>query len=163
MSYRYQETSLKMSLQVKMTIFTKHDKRANKNPGKNNNKTHTHAYLQTIIKTAMKFQKDQSKAIGGVAISRYLLPVHCCTRFSKGPQKWLFRASWKHLWSSKMISQKLLEDLRSQGTYTHSLYPFLNKMRNFRNFKRAIAYLQTIIKTLVKFQKDQSKLLDLHL
>ena len=33
-----------------------------------------HAYLQTIIKAPVKFQKDQPKTVG-VARTRYLVPI----------------------------------------------------------------------------------------
>ena len=35
-----------------------------------------HAYLQTMIKTPVKFQKDWFKTLGGVTITRYLLHIH---------------------------------------------------------------------------------------
>ena len=35
----------------------------------------THAYLQTILKAPVKFQKDWPKTVGGVEGTRYLLPV----------------------------------------------------------------------------------------
>ena len=36
----------------------------------------THAHLQSYIKTCVKFQKDQPKAVRGVALTRYLLHMH---------------------------------------------------------------------------------------
>ena len=39
----------------------------------------THAYLQTILKAPVKFQKDQPKTVGGVKGTRYLLPIHFCS------------------------------------------------------------------------------------
>ena len=38
----------------------------------------THAYLQTILKARVKFQKDWPKTVGGVKGTRYLLPIHFC-------------------------------------------------------------------------------------
>ena len=37
-----------------------------------------HAYLQAILKAHVKFQKDQSKTVGGVKGTRYLLPIDFC-------------------------------------------------------------------------------------
>ena len=39
----------------------------------------THAYLQTILKALVKFQKDWPKTVGGVEGTRYLLPIHFCS------------------------------------------------------------------------------------
>ena len=38
-----------------------------------------HAYLQTILKALIKFQKDWPKTVGGVEGTRYLLPIHFCS------------------------------------------------------------------------------------
>ena len=35
-----------------------------------------HAYLQTMTKTPVKFQKNQYKTVGGVAPTRYPLSIH---------------------------------------------------------------------------------------
>ena len=35
-----------------------------------------HAYLQTMYKTPVKFQKNQYKTVGGVAHTRYPLSIH---------------------------------------------------------------------------------------
>ena len=35
-----------------------------------------HAYLQTMKKTSVKFQKNQHKTVGGVAHTRYPLSIH---------------------------------------------------------------------------------------
>ena len=35
-----------------------------------------HAYLQTMTKTPVKFEKDWHKTAGGVAHTRYPLPIH---------------------------------------------------------------------------------------
>ena len=98
-----------------------------------------HAYLQTILKASVKFQKDWPKTVGGVEGTRYLLPIHFCSiraqKMStlKMRKKWwkiiswfwknhmhIFRPSLKPLYSFKRIGQKLWEELRGQGTY--SLY-----------------------------------------
>ena len=38
-----------------------------------------HAYLHTIHKAPVKFQKDWPKTVGGVDGTRYLLPIHFCS------------------------------------------------------------------------------------
>ena len=38
-----------------------------------------HAYLQTILKAHVKFQKDQLKTVVGVTGTRYLLPIRFCS------------------------------------------------------------------------------------
>ena len=38
-----------------------------------------HAYLQAILKAHVKFQKDRTKTVGGVKVTRYLLPIHFCS------------------------------------------------------------------------------------
>ena len=37
-----------------------------------------HAYLQTISKASVKFQKDKSKTVGEVTWTRWILPIHFC-------------------------------------------------------------------------------------
>ena len=37
-----------------------------------------HAYLQAIVKTPLKFEKDRHKTVGEVAGTRYILPIHFC-------------------------------------------------------------------------------------
>ena len=34
------------------------------------------AYLKTILKAPVKFEKDWPKTVGGVAGRRYILPIH---------------------------------------------------------------------------------------
>ena len=41
-------------------------------------KKKTHAYLQAILKSHVKFQKDRPKTVGGVKGTRSLLPIHFC-------------------------------------------------------------------------------------
>ena len=38
-----------------------------------------YAYLQTILKAPVKFEKDWPKTEGGVARTRYILPIHFCS------------------------------------------------------------------------------------
>ena len=38
-----------------------------------------YAYLQTILKAHVKFEKDWPKTVGGVAGRRYILPIHFCS------------------------------------------------------------------------------------
>ena len=38
-----------------------------------------YAYLQTILKASVKFEKDWPKTVGGVAGRRYILPIHFCS------------------------------------------------------------------------------------
>ena len=38
-----------------------------------------YAYLQTILKGPVKFEKDWPKTVGGVAGRRYILPIHFCS------------------------------------------------------------------------------------
>ena len=83
-----------------------------------------HAYLQTILKAPVKFQKDWPKTVGGVEGTRYLLPIHFCSIRVK-------KMSVKN-------AKKVIKN-------------------NFRILKKPHAYLQTIFKALVKFQKDWPK------
>ena len=73
----------------------------------------------------VKFQKDRSENVGGVARTRYILPIHFCN----------IRARKK----SKLKMQK-------------------NEIKNyFRILKKQYAYLLTILKTHVTFEKDWPK------
>ena len=47
----------------------------------------THAYLQDILKAHVKFQKDRTKAVGGVKGTRYLLPIDFCNIRTKQMSK----------------------------------------------------------------------------
>ena len=38
-----------------------------------------YAYLQTILKAPVKFEKDWLKTVGGVVGRRYTLPIHFCS------------------------------------------------------------------------------------
>ena len=80
-----------------------------------------YAHLHTMAKTSVKFQNDWPKTVGGVALTRHPLTirglgknwVNKAERFLK--KIWELWANnmhiytpWpKHLWSSKMIGQKL--------------------------------------------------------
>ena len=84
-----------------------------------------YAYLQTILKAPVKFEKDWPKTVGGVAGRRYILPIHFCS----------IRARKK----SKLKMKKKCDK------------------NNFRILKKQYAYLQTILKAPVKFEKDWPK------
>ena len=84
-----------------------------------------HAYLQTILKALVKFQKDWPKTVGGVEGTRYLLPIHFCS-----------------IRAQKMSNLKMRKKVIKN---------------NFRILKKTHAYLQTIAKAPVKFQKDWPK------
>ena len=82
------------------------------------------AYLQTILKVPVKFEKDWPKTVGGVAGRRYILPIHFCS----------IRARKKSVKNEKNVIKN-----------------------NFRILKKQYAYLQTILKAPVKFEKDWPK------
>ena len=84
-----------------------------------------YAYLQTILKTPVKFQKDSPKTVGGVADTRYILHIHICSIRARKMSK-------------LKMGKKVIKN-------------------NFRILKKQYAYLQTILKTPVKFQKDWPK------
>ena len=42
-------------------------------------KKQQYAYLQTILKACAKFQKDRPENVGGVARTKYILPIHFCS------------------------------------------------------------------------------------
>ena len=46
-----------------------------------------HAYLQTILKAPVKFQKDRLKTVVGVTGTRYLLPICFCSIRTKKMSK----------------------------------------------------------------------------
>ena len=84
-----------------------------------------YAYLQTILKTTVKFQKDSPKTVGGVADTRYILHIHICS-----------------------IRAQKISKLKNAKKVIKN---------NFRILKKQYAYLQTILKLSVKFQKDSPK------
>ena len=53
-----------------------------------------HAYLQTILKAHVKFQKDRHKTVGGVKGTRYLLPIHFCNSRTQKMSKLKMRKKW---------------------------------------------------------------------
>ena len=53
-----------------------------------------HAYLQTILKAPVKFQKDWPKTGGGVEGTSYLLPKHFCSIRVKKMSKLKMRKKW---------------------------------------------------------------------
>ena len=46
-----------------------------------------YAYLQTILKAHVKFEKDWPKAVGGVVGRRYILPIHFCSIWARKKSK----------------------------------------------------------------------------
>ena len=82
-----------------------------------------HAYLKTILKAPVKFQKDRLKTVVGVTGTRYLLRIRFCSIRTQNLSKLQMRKKWE-----KIIS----------GFW-----------------KNPHAYLQTILKAHVKFQKDR--------
>ena len=97
-----------------------------------------HAYFQAILKAHVKFQKDRPKTVGGVKGTRYLLPIHFCNR----TQKYLLPIHFCNIRTQKMSKFKIEKS---------------EKKNNFRILKKPHAYLQTILKAPVKFQKDRIK------
>ena len=53
-----------------------------------------YAYLQTILKTTVKFQKDSPKTVGGVADTRYILHIHICSIRARKMSKLKMRKKW---------------------------------------------------------------------
>ena len=90
-----------------------------------------HAYLQTILKAPVKFQKDRPKTVGGVKGTRYLLPIYFCSIRTVGGKK-------VSLYTSVKNAEKVIK-------------------KYFRILKKPHAYLQAILKAHVKFQKDRAK------
>ena len=56
-----------------------------------------HAYLQTILKAPVKFQKDWPKTVGGVEGTRYLLPIHFCSIRAQKMSKLKMRKKWQKI------------------------------------------------------------------
>ena len=82
-----------------------------------------YAYLQTILKAPVKFEKDCPKTVGGVAGRRYILPIHFCSIRARKKSK---------LKMKKNVIKNNFRILKKQYAYLH---------------------LQTILKAPVKFQK----------
>ena len=53
-----------------------------------------HAYLQTILKAPVKFQKDRLKIVVGVTGSRYLLPIRFCSIRTQKMSKLKMQKKW---------------------------------------------------------------------
>ena len=84
----------------------------------------SHACLQAITKTPVKFQKNQHKTVGGVAHTRY--PI------------------FNHL-NGKIVCKMTEFNLRKSDK------------NNLRIISKPHAYVQTMSKTPVKFQKNRNK------
>ena len=84
-----------------------------------------YAYLQSIIKTTVKFKKNQNEIVGGVAHKRYPLSIHFHCQNDRKMTKFKLRA--------KVIKI------------------------NLSSISKPHAYLQSLVKTSVKFQKNRSK------
>ena len=50
-----------------------------------------HAYLQSMIKTSIKFQKNRNKTVGGFAHTRYSLSIHFHCKNVRKKKKIKFR------------------------------------------------------------------------
>ena len=55
-----------------------------------------HAYLQTILKAPVKFQKDRLKTVVGVTGTRYLLPIRFCSIRTQKMSKLKMRKMFKN-------------------------------------------------------------------
>ena len=53
-----------------------------------------YAYLQTILKAHVKFEKDLPKTVGGVASRRYILPIHFCSIRARKKSKLKMQKMW---------------------------------------------------------------------
>ena len=80
------------SIRVKKMSKLKMRKKVIKNNFRNLKKPH--AYLQTILKALVKFQKDWPKTVGGVEGTRYLLPIHFCSIRAQKMSKLKMRKKW---------------------------------------------------------------------
>ena len=85
-----------------------------------------HAYLLTMSKTPVKFQKNQYKTVGADAHTRYPLSIHFDSKNARKMAKFNLRKSAKNNLRIIIIS-------------------------------KPHAYLQTMYKTPVKFQKNRYK------
>ena len=103
-----------------------------------------YAYLQTILKTPVKFQKDWPKTVGGVADTRMVVGADGRTdRQTDG------RTDTQNFGGYNIIPRHFLVAGHKNGKTVIK--------NNFRILKKQYAYLQTILKTPVKFQKDWPK------
>ena len=94
---------------------------------KKKNKKKTHAYLQTILKASVKFQKGRLKTVVGVTGTRYLLPIRFCS-----------------------IRTQKMSKLKNAEKVIKNYFRILKK-------KKHMHILEAILKAHVKFQKDRPK------
>ena len=75
------EGTYSLHISVVLGLEKKSKLKMHKNVIKNNFKIlkKQYAYLQTILKAPVKFEKDWPKTVGGVAGRRYILPIHFCS------------------------------------------------------------------------------------
>ena len=99
-----------------------------------------YAYLQTILKTPVKFQKDWPKTVGGVADTRMVVGADGRTDG---------RTDTQNFGGYNIIPRHFLMAGHKNGKKVIK--------NNFRILKKQYAYLQTILKTPAKFQKDWPK------
>ena len=99
-----------------------------------------YAYLQTILKTPVKFQKDWPKTVGGVADTRMVVGADGRTDR---------RTDTQNFGGYNIIPRHFLVAGHKNGKKVIK--------NNFRILKKQYAHLQTILKTPVKFQKDWPK------
>ena len=85
----------------------------------------TYAYLQSIIKTTAKFQKNLNETVGGVAHKRYPLSIHFHCQNDRKMTKFKLR--------TKVIKI------------------------NLNIISKPHAYLQSLVKTSVKFPKHRNE------
>ena len=57
----------------------------------------THAYLQTILKAPVKFQKDRLKTVVGVTGTRYLLSIRFCSIRTQKMSKLKMQKKWQNI------------------------------------------------------------------
>ena len=103
-----------------------------------------YAYLQTILKTPVKFQKDWPKTVGGVADTRMVVGADGRTDGQTDG-----RTDTQNFGGYNIIPRHFLVAGNKNGKKVIK--------NNFRILKKQYAYLQTILKTPVKFQKDWPK------
>ena len=69
-----------------------------------------YAYLQTILKVPVKFEKDWPKTVGGVA-GRVVLPIHFCS----------IRAQKKSVKNEKNVIKNNFRILKKQYAYLQTI------------------------------------------
>ena len=111
-----------------------------------------YAYFQTILKTPVKFQKDWPKTVGGVADTRMVVGADGRTdgRTDRQTDRQTDgRTDTQNFGGYNIIPRHFLVAGHKNGKKVIK--------NNFRILKKQYAYLQTILKTPVKFQKDWPK------